>query len=48
MWSYAPDADELLEERLQCGWRPVPTHTVDGPVVMGHAATRCGRAGDRC
>ncbi|MEM7154696.1 MAG: hypothetical protein AAF799_17740 [Myxococcota bacterium] len=41
VWAHAPNADELLDARISAGWRPVPTATVNGPVIMGHAATRC-------
>ena len=37
MWDHRPTADELLEARVARGWRPTPTSTVDGDVVMGHA-----------
>jgi hypothetical protein len=32
-----PTADSLLAARLARGWRPTPTDTRDGPVVLGHA-----------
>jgi hypothetical protein len=38
VWDHCPDVDELLGYRLESGWTPTPTETVDGPVVMGHAA----------
>lgn len=40
VWDHQPTADELLDARLARGWLPVPTSTVDGDVVMGHAACR--------
>ncbi|MDP1918077.1 MAG: hypothetical protein Q8L14_17665 [Myxococcales bacterium] len=40
VWDHQPTADELLEARLARGWEPVATSTVDGDVVMGHAACR--------
>jgi hypothetical protein len=40
VWDHQPTADELLEARLARGWVPVATSTVDGDVVMGHAACR--------
>jgi hypothetical protein len=38
VWDHRPTADELLDDRLARGWSPTPTGTVDGPVVLGHAA----------
>jgi hypothetical protein len=38
VWDARPSADELLQERLAHGWTPTPTSTVDGEVVLGHAA----------
>ncbi|MBZ4397148.1 hypothetical protein VZQ01_04715 [Myxococcus faecalis] len=40
MWDRRPSADELLDARLQAGWTPTPTSTVDGDVILGHAACR--------
>jgi hypothetical protein len=40
VWDHRPTADELLDARLASGWKPTPTGTVDGPVVLGHAACR--------
>lgn len=40
VWDHKPTADELLEDRLQRGWSPTATGTVDGDVVLGHAACR--------
>ena len=37
LWDHPPDASELLDFRLGDGWRPTPTATVTGPVVLGHA-----------
>ncbi|HYV46612.1 MAG TPA: hypothetical protein VFA20_17220 [Myxococcaceae bacterium] len=42
MWDHRPTADELLSARLSSGWTPTPTSTVDGEVVMGHAACLVG------
>ncbi|MBA3460457.1 MAG: hypothetical protein H0T46_10880 [Deltaproteobacteria bacterium] len=39
-WDHRPTADELLEARIASGWTATPTGTVDGPVVLGHAACR--------
>jgi len=38
VWDHQPTADELLQARLARGWTPTATSTVDGDVVMGHAA----------
>jgi hypothetical protein len=38
IWDREPGADELLARRLERGWKPTPTATVDGEVVLGHAA----------
>jgi len=38
VWDHEPDADGLLAARLERGWEPTPTATLDGPVVLGHAA----------
>jgi hypothetical protein len=38
VWRKRPDAAELLAARLARGWRPTPTATREGPVVMGYAA----------
>ena len=37
MWDERPTAEMLLAARLAAGWRPTPTDTKDGPVVMGYA-----------
>jgi hypothetical protein len=38
IWDHEPDADELLNRRLERGWQPTPTATRDGDVVLGFAA----------
>lgn len=38
VWDHRPSAAELLAARLAAGWRPTPTATRDGDVVLGHAA----------
>ena len=38
VWDARKSADELLEARLAGGWAPTTTSTVDGEVVLGHAA----------
>jgi hypothetical protein len=40
VWGHRPTADELLDARLARGWVPEATATVDGPVILGHAACR--------
>ena len=37
-WDHEPSADELLARRLERGWKPTPTATRDGDVVLGFAA----------
>jgi hypothetical protein len=41
-----PTPSDLLERRIAKGWRPTPTATVDGEVVLGFAAC-CGLGADR-
>ncbi len=43
IWHHRPTPAELLERRLAHGWRPTPTATVDGNIVLGYAA--CASAG---
>jgi hypothetical protein len=38
IWDHEPCADELLARRLERGWKPTPTATIDGDVVLGFAA----------
>jgi hypothetical protein len=38
---HEPDADALLARRLEQGWQPRPTATIDGDVVLGFAAKPC-------
>ena len=38
VWDHAPSAAELLADRLERGWQPTPTDTVDGPRILGYAA----------
>lgn len=40
VWDHQPKADEMLDARLAAGWTPTPTSTVDGDVILGHAACR--------
>jgi hypothetical protein len=43
VWDHVPNADALLDARLERGWEPTPTATRDGDVIMGHAASRFPR-----
>jgi len=43
VWDHRPLADELLEARLARGWSPTATATVEGDVVLGHAACLVSR-----
>lgn len=38
VWDHRPGAQELLEARVAAGWRPTPTATRDGDVILGYAA----------
>lgn len=38
IWNHEPTSAELLTARLGHGWHPTPTDTVEGAVVLGHAA----------
>ena len=38
MWDHRPNAQELLQKRLDAGWSPTPTATRDGDQVLGYAA----------
>jgi hypothetical protein len=38
VWNFQPDADELLEFRLENGWQPTPSSLKDGDKILGHAA----------
>jgi len=38
VWCERPDADVLLAQRLEAGWKPTPSYLTDGPRVLGHAA----------
>jgi hypothetical protein len=40
VWNEEPDADTLLQARVDRGWRPTATSTVTGDRIMGHAACR--------
>ena len=43
VWDHRPTDDELLAARLERGWSPTATPTVDGDVILGHAACLVGR-----
>jgi len=38
VWDHRPAAHELLENRLQQGWKPTPSALASGDVVEGYAA----------
>ncbi|QQS40636.1 MAG: hypothetical protein IPM63_14890 [Acidobacteriota bacterium] len=38
VWDHIPTADELLEARLERGWKPTPSRLKEGDIVEGHAA----------
>jgi hypothetical protein len=44
VWDRDPDEDALLDARVEAGWTPDATATVDGDVILGHAACRFPRA----
>jgi hypothetical protein len=43
IWDHQPSPGELLDHRLERGWRPTPTATVEGDVILGYAACTSGR-----
>jgi hypothetical protein len=43
IWDHRPLPQELLDGRLARGWRPTPTATIDGDVVLGYAACASSR-----
>ncbi len=43
IWDHRPSPRELLDRRLGRGWRPTPTATIEGEVVLGYAACTSGR-----
>ncbi len=43
VWKYQPNADELLQFRLQQDWKPTPSSLKDGDKVLGHAACLIGQ-----
>jgi hypothetical protein len=38
IFDHLPAPIELLERRIERGWRPTPTATRDGNVILGYAA----------
>ena len=44
VWPGKPTADELLQRRVQFGWRPTLTPLQSGPAVLGHAACLTAQA----
>jgi hypothetical protein len=38
VWDKHPTADELLQRRIEMGWKPKPSQTKDGEKIEGHAA----------
>jgi hypothetical protein len=38
IWDHEPTPAELLTCRLARGWKPLPTATREGDVVLGYAA----------
>jgi hypothetical protein len=43
IWNHRPTPNELLDRRLAGGWRPTPTATVEGDIILGYAACSSGR-----
>jgi hypothetical protein len=43
IWDHRPSPQELLDRRLERGWRPTPTATVEGDIILGYAACSSGR-----
>jgi hypothetical protein len=43
IWNHRPSPQELLDRRLERGWRPTPTATVEGDIILGYAARPSGR-----
>jgi len=39
IWDKKPNADELLQARIENGWKPTLSALKSGPTVLGHA--RC-------
>ncbi|WP_161967344.1 hypothetical protein [Fimbriiglobus ruber] len=43
VWDHRPTPDELLDARLARGWEATTTATVNGDIILGHAACRVPR-----
>jgi hypothetical protein len=41
-WDHLPTAKDLLAKRVSLGWKPTPTHTKSGDVILGYAAVLDG------
>lgn len=44
VWREKPSTQELLQRRLEEGWRPTPSRLITGPAILGHAACLLGQA----
>jgi len=42
VWDHAPTADELLQARLDRGWKPTASPMKSGPQILGHACKLTG------
>jgi hypothetical protein len=38
VWARQPDADELLRDRVERGWKPTASRLKAGDRILGHAA----------
>jgi hypothetical protein len=38
IFDHQPSPGELLERRIERGWRPTPTATRDGDIILGYAS----------
>jgi len=38
VWPSRPSADELLQARVERGWKPTPSGLKGGDRILGHAA----------
>jgi hypothetical protein len=45
IWDHRPSPAELLDRRLEGGWRPTPSATIDGAIILGYAACISGGLG---
>jgi hypothetical protein len=46
IWDHRPSPAELLDSRLERGWRPTPTATIEGDIILGYAACTSDRFND--